>query len=200
VAIALPTDGTLVNACANVSIIANAVLLSGSSLVRMDYYADGVLIGSDDTAPYEITFVPGTNSSYSLTAVATDNLGSKGTSPPVIVNVLAVNHAPTFTPGSDVTVNANSGAYSNPWASNIDDGEPCYSQQLAFIVSNGNPGLFSTQPAIDANGVLSFTAMPDFSGPATVTVTLMDDGGTANGGADSSVATSFMIVVNPLAP
>ena len=48
------------------------------------------------------------------------------------------------------------------------------------------PSLFSAGPAIDANGDLTFTPAADTFGTSTFQVRVLDDGGTANGGADAS--------------
>ena len=113
---------------------------------------------------------------------------------------LVRNHAPGFTPGSNVVVDADSGAYSSSWAANIDDGESCFQQQLTFMVGNDNPGLFSVPPSMDAAGNLSFTLAAGMTGSANLTVVLQDNGGTANGGVDSSAPSAFTIVVNPAPP
>jgi VCBS repeat-containing protein len=67
---------------------------------------------------------------------------------------------------------------------------------LTFIVSNDDTALFLVQPAISADGTLSYTSAADASGSAIVTVTLSDDGGTANGGVDTSAPQTFGITVN----
>src|SRR5262249_32049462 len=54
---------------------------------------------------------------------------------------------------------------------------------------------FSVQPAISTSGTLTFTPAPDANGSATVTVTLKDNGGTANGGVDTSAAQTLVITV-----
>ena len=64
------------------------------------------------------------------------------------------------------------------------------SQLLSLVVTNDNAGLFAVAPAIDlGTGVLTYTPAAAATGRATVTVTLSDDGGTANGGVDTTVAT-----------
>ena len=51
---------------------------------------------------------------------------------------------------------------------------------MTFLLSNDNAALFSTPPAISADGTLTFTvAGPDINGVAKVTARLQDDGGTA---------------------
>src|SRR5262249_44832247 len=58
-------------------------------------------------------------------------------------------------------------------------------QSLNFVVSNTNPALFTVQPAVATDGTLTYT-LANVEGSATVTVSLHDNGGTANGGADTS--------------
>src|SRR5262249_11616201 len=112
------------------------------------------------------------------------------------IHVTGVNDAPSFTPGGDVTVNEDSGAYSATWATAISAGPNEGGQTVHFNVANNNHPLFSVQPAISASGVLTFTPAPNAFGTATVTVSLQDDGGIANGGVDTSAAVMFTITVN----
>ena len=66
------------------------------------------------------------------------------------------------------------------------------------VTGDTNPGLFSTAPAIDSNGTLTYTPAADANGTATITVDLMDNGGTANGGVDTSAPQTFVINVTPV--
>ena len=70
-------------------------------------------------------------------------------------------------------------------------------QTVHFNVSNNNPSLFIVQPAVSASGTLTYTPAPNANGVATVTVVAMDDGGTANGGSDTSAAQVFTITITP---
>lgn len=68
------------------------------------------------------------------------------------------------------------------------------------IIDNSNSALFestSGQPAISANGTLTYTPATDTSGSATITVIARDSGGTANGGEDTSAPRTFVITVGP---
>ena len=116
------------------------------------------------------------------------------------ITVNYVNDAPSFTAGPSQTVNENTGPFTvNNWASAISPGAGANeaTQALTFNVSSDNPGLFSQQPAVDAfTGALSYSLAPNASGAANVTVQLHDNGGTANGGVDTSAAQSFTITVN----
>src|SRR5205823_2364838 len=52
-----------------------------------------------------------------------------------------------------------------------------------------------TQPTVSAAGTLSYTPAANANGSATVTVQIHDDGGTANGGVDTSATQTFTITV-----
>ena len=114
-----------------------------------------------------------------------------------LLTVNPVNDAPSFTKGPDQTVNENDGAQTvNNWANNISAGPANEAAQaLTFTVAdNSNPSLFAVAPAISLSGTLTYTPAAGVSGIATITVSLMDNGGTANGGVDTS-AQSFNIIV-----
>ena len=100
----------------------------------------------------------------------------------------------------DFSVYENSGSSSTAnYATNILAGPANESAQtVAFQVSNNNNALFSSQPAIAANGTLTFTPAADAHGAATVTVVAQDNGGTANGGVDTSTVKTFTITVLPV--
>jgi hypothetical protein len=150
-----------------------------------------------------LTFTTAANAfgSASVTVTLSDDGGTANggadTSAPqtFTITVNAVNDAPSFTAGGNVTVNEDSGAYSATWATGISAGPGESGQTVAFQVSNDNNALFSAQPAISPAGVLTFTTAANAFGSATVTVTLSDDGGTANGGVDTSAAVTFTITV-----
>ncbi|MBI2925210.1 MAG: hypothetical protein HYY24_05845, partial [Verrucomicrobia bacterium] len=116
------------------------------------------------------------------------------------ITVAAVNDAPTFTKGADQTVNEDAGGQTVVgWATAISTGAANESgQALSFQVSNDNTALFSAQPAIASNGTLTYAPAANANGSTTVTVSLKDDGGTANGGQDQSAEQTFTIKVNPV--
>jgi hypothetical protein len=113
------------------------------------------------------------------------------------IGVGAVNDAPGFTLGADQTALVDSGAHTvSGFASNISAGPSDESgQALNFILSNDNNALFSVQPTIDVSGNLVYTVADHASGSATVSVSLHDNGGTANGGVDTSATRTFKIGV-----
>ncbi|HVX62870.1 MAG TPA: Ig-like domain-containing protein, partial [Pirellulales bacterium] len=117
------------------------------------------------------------------------------------IHINLVNHAPTFTAGPNQTLDEDAPAQTIPnWATNINPGPGSVeaTQQLNFIVTTDNPGLFTIPPAINSSGTLTYTLAPNMSGVANVSVTLHDNGGTAFGGADTSAAQTFKVNVRPV--
>jgi len=116
------------------------------------------------------------------------------------VTVTPVNDAPSFTLAGDVTSDEDAGAQSVPnQVSAISPGPPNEAgQTVSFVVTNDNNALFSAQPAIDSSGTLTYTSAANANGSAMVSVYAVDDGGTANGGVDTSATQTFMITVNPV--
>ncbi len=117
------------------------------------------------------------------------------------ISLTFVNDAPSFVAGADQIVEEDSGPVTVPgWASAIDPGSATEGgQTLTFLTSNDNNSLFAVQPSVDdATGDLSFTPAANAFGAATVTVRLQDNGGTANGGQDTSTAQTFLITISPI--
>ena len=112
----------------------------------------------------------------------------------------AVNDAPSFTVGGNQTVLEDSGANTvNGFATAISRGAANEAgQTVSFLMSNDNNALFTVQPAIDGSGNLTYTLAGNANGSATVTVQIHDNGGTANGGVDTSAAQQFTITAGPV--
>ncbi|MCA9228691.1 MAG: tandem-95 repeat protein, partial [Planctomycetales bacterium] len=116
----------------------------------------------------------------------------------ITVTVNPINDAPSFTKGSDQTVNEDAGAQTVPgWASNIAAGpltatDELQNQQVGFQISTSDDALFSMLPAVDGNGQLTYTTALNANGAAIVTVQAVD----SEGGA--SPPQTFTITVRPL--
>jgi uncharacterized repeat protein (TIGR01451 family) len=160
-------------------------------------------IGSNGTLSY--TSAADANGSATITIVLKDDggitNGGQDTSAPqtFTITVNPVNDVPSFTKGPDQTVAVNAGAQTVAnWATNVSAGPSNESgQSLAFqVTGNTNSALFSAQPAISSTGTLTYTPATNVSGSATITINLKDNGGTANGGVDTSPSQTFIISVN----
>ncbi|WP_164905522.1 hypothetical protein, partial [Flavobacterium sufflavum] len=82
--------------------------------------------------------------------------------------VTSVNDVPVFTKGDDQAKLEDAGAISVPgWATGISAGPVDEVEQtLTFTVANNNNSLFSVQPAITANGELTYTLAANANGSA----------------------------------
>ncbi len=160
--------------------------------------SNGTLSG---TAP-NLTYTPDANFNGSDSFTFKVNDGSLDSNvATVTITVAAVNDAPTFTKGADPIVLEDAGAQSiTGFVSNISPGPADESSQMvSFSVSNNtNSGLFSAQPTIDATGKLTFTAAANANGSATVSFAAQDNGGTTNGGVNTSVTQTFVINITPV--
>jgi subtilisin-like proprotein convertase family protein len=159
--------------------------------------------GSAAIVGSQVVYTPSAdyNGSDGFTYVASD--GTLTDTAFVTVTITPVNDAPQFTKGADQTVAEDSGPRTVPgWASGVRPGPLTAAdevgQALTFALTNDNNALFSIQPAVNAAGTLAFTPAANAYGSATVTVTLSDDGGTANGGVDTSAPQVFAITVTPV--
>ena len=71
-----PANGAVFTAPANISLKASASDSDGS-IAKVEFFANGTLVGTDTSSPYSLTWgsVPAGN--YSITAKATDNNGAQ---------------------------------------------------------------------------------------------------------------------------
>jgi hypothetical protein len=98
------------------------------------------------------------------------------------------------------------GANDNHWIDDLDikafpfDRSSAESAQTVhFEVSNGNPALFSQQPAISPDGTLTYAVAPNActpGNPVTVTVVARDDGGVLCNGDDAADPKTFTISIS----
>ncbi|MEL7207866.1 MAG: Ig-like domain-containing protein, partial [Actinomycetota bacterium] len=117
------------------------------------------------------------------------------------LTVRPVNDAPEFVGGGDVTADEDEGTVVQPgWASGFSAGPADESgQSWIFTVDVGTPALFAEQPTVAPDGTLQFRSKPDMNGASSITVRMVDDGGTANGGVDTSPGQVSTITVDPVA-
>jgi hypothetical protein len=149
-----------------------------------------------------LSFAPNTSGTANLVVEATDSVGKTVTTT-LAVTVGFVNQAPTFTVGTNISVPENAGAQSfATWATNISPGagNPGTESVNFIIVSNSSTTLFSVQPIVSSTGTLSFTPATGVNGSATISLELHNNGGTANGGHDTSAPQTFTISIGSGGP
>jgi hypothetical protein len=149
--------------------------------------------------PPETTPAPTPPSAPPTTTTTPTPTPSPSPPPPTTTTTPAphVNVAPSFIAGASQVALEDSGAHAvTGWATGVSAGPASEgSQSLLFTVTTDNPSLFSTAPAVAPNGTLTYASASDANGTAHVTVYAVDDGGTSNGGHDTSSTQSFSINV-----
>ena len=167
------------------TLIGSAPLAQYQAALRTVTYSNAAAAPTA-TPARAITFVVSDGSNTSAVATAT-------------VTLTSVNDQPNFTASNPPAVNEDAGLQTvNGWAT-FDPGAPDESGQtvLAYLVSNvSNAALFTTPPTVDTSGNLSYTPAPNAFGTSTFEVRVQDNGGTANGGVDTSAPQTFTITVN----
>jgi VCBS repeat-containing protein len=150
------------------------------------------------TGDLTYTLAPNAFGTANVTVTLRDNGTGENTSEAqtFTITVTPVNDAPIFTRGSNITVNEDTPAQTINWATGITAGPGETGQVLTFLLENDNENLFAVAPTLSDTGVLQFTPAPDATGSAVITVRLQDDGGTENGGVDTSAPQSFTISVS----
>ena len=152
-----------------------------------------------------ISYTPVANQSGSaqITVTVTDNGGTAGGgvnsfSRNFTVNVTAVNDPPTLNAISNPPAIASGAGLQTINLSGISAG-PGETQTLTVTASSNNTSLIPN-PAVNytspnSSGSISYTPVAGQQGSATITVTVTDNGGTANGG-QNSVSRQFVQTVN----
>jgi RHS repeat-associated protein len=109
VSLTAPAAGNLYLAPSTFAVRANASA-SGVGVNRVEFYANGVLIQTDTTSPYQFDWTNVAAGTYAITAKAIDNNGAETTSAARTVTVAATNTPPTVT----LSAPADNARYLNP--------------------------------------------------------------------------------------
>jgi photosystem II stability/assembly factor-like uncharacterized protein len=121
----------------------------------------------------------------------------------VTISVTPVNQPPTFVAGPNQSLTLGAGAQAiSGWATQVAPGPANESNQKVHfnVLSDSDPGLFRVPPQLDPAGTLTYTPAAGETGTAILTLDLQDDGGTANGGHDTSAPQNVTITVSPVPP
>lgn len=116
-----PSSGAQYAAPADITINANA-LDSDSTISKMEFFAEGILIGTDTTAPYSATWTNVPEGDYNVVAKVTDSEGATGLSQFVLVRVFGnvptvsitePNDGETFAAPATITLTAEANTSSS---------------------------------------------------------------------------------------
>jgi hypothetical protein len=106
VSITSPSNNAVYTALSTITVSATAADSDGS-VSQVQFFNGSTLLGTSTTSPYNITWDNVSVGTYTITAIATDNLGAKTTSSPISLTVKA-NQPPTvyFTsPSNNLSIN-----------------------------------------------------------------------------------------------
>ncbi|HAP65304.1 MAG TPA: hypothetical protein DCR93_39460, partial [Cytophagales bacterium] len=119
VSLTAPANNAQVDEGASVTVSASASDSDGT-VASVEFFVDGVSIGTDASAPYSVSYTASTAGSYSITAQATDDDGATGSSAArtLVVNNPDVDNPPSvsitapaggaqFDAGASVAITAN---------------------------------------------------------------------------------------------
>jgi len=170
-------------------------------------------LNNDGTGRGKVSFTPNLNEfgSINITVNITDNsapAGLRTVSRTFPLLVRPVNDAPAFNVGANITVTEAAVVSTTPgFISGVVLGPTNETTGMSvqaisqYIVTAASPDQFKVQPAISLAGVLTFTPANNTSiaSPITISVQLMDNGGTTDGGSDTSTVRTFTITLTPVA-
>jgi hypothetical protein len=150
-------------------------------------------------------YTPATNVSgeTTITITAQDSGGTAegvDTTEPLTIplSIYPVNDAPIFTAINPPSVNKGAPLQSITGWTTVSPGAPDESGQTVTFETGeiSNPSIFSVMPYVQDNGTLLYQPSATAFGTSTVKVRAHDDGGTDNGGSDTSDWQTFTITVN----
>jgi RHS repeat-associated protein len=109
VSLTSPANNALFALPATIALKASATATAPNTIARVDFFANGTLVGSDTTRAFTFSWVNPAAGSYTLTAVATDSQGVQTTSSARTITV-AANQPPT----ANLTAPANNSSFALP--------------------------------------------------------------------------------------
>ena len=171
VSLTSPTAGFNAYAPATVTLSANAADSDGT-VAKVGFYQGTTLIGTATAAPYTYTWAGVAAGAYTITAVATDNLGAATTSSPVTITVNAVQVA-FITPAAGAALTGTSiqvsGTYQGPPNSGI-------TVNGAVATLNANNNFYAIVPLIAGSNTITATITTPTGTTATQAETVTSDG------------------------
>jgi len=173
VSLSAPADLTQVDINETVTLIADALDPSGrefrseGEIVSVAFLANGALIGSVDSAPYQLSWMVTDEQVYSVVAVVTDADGNTANSEPI--EIVVGNQPPQVTLSSHHDYDNLSLDQSTTISSTVVDFDGTV-QEVAFFANGDLLGRDSSAP-------YQVDWIPDVSGEFVLTARALDDSG-----------------------
>ena len=197
VALSAPANNASFTANPTITVNATTTPSSGQSITQVQFYASlgtatPVLIGTDTTSPYSISWPNVRGGSYSLTAKATDNLGGTRTSAARSITVAA---APNVPPTVSITAPANNATFTAPATvsitANAADSDGSITQ-VQFYGGDLNSNPSATLLTTDTTAPYSFDLINVAAGSYTITAKATDNSTSNN----STISSPIQFTVN----
>jgi hypothetical protein len=159
-----PAEGASYVAPASINFTANAADSDGT-VQRVDFYANGSLVGSTSTSPYQFTWTSVPGGSYTLTAIAVDNLNASTTSAAVHVTVSVPTGGTNVAAAITGATASASSTYSSGFAAagTINGDRKGQSWGNGGGWTDGTPGSFPDWLEVDFNGAQTIQEVDVFS-------------------------------------
>jgi hypothetical protein len=193
-----PTNGATFGAPASIPITATATDVDGS-IARVDFYNGTTLIGNASTptsgSTYSMTWNGVAAGTYTLTAVAFDDLGAQRMASPVTVTVNQANTSPAVSITSPTT-NSTIGAGSNITITASADDPDGNVTQVEFLYGSTSIGI-DTTPSNGNSYSVNWNNLP--TGVHSVTARATDNNGGVTTSAPITVRGVGQIAFSPTA-
>ena len=117
----------------------------------------------------------------------------------VTMTVLSVNDRPSFQV-DDLEIDEDAGLVEiDDWATAVSVGPVNESTQgHSYLITVSDPDLLATPPSMTATNDLTLETKADANGVMTLSVTMVDDGGTANNGGTRSLTRTARLTIRPV--
>lgn len=138
---------------------------------------------------------------YFIRAFATNSAGTAYGSQLSFISVPFVNHAPTINLINNPSAILEDAGFQTVFFSGIGDGDSAVVQNISITAVSSNVNIIPNPTVIytpnNPTGSLTYTPVNNAYGSATITLSVMDNGGTANGGTNYTTI-NFIVVVLPV--
>jgi hypothetical protein len=184
ISLSSPANGATYSAPASLTLSATASDADGT-ITKVDFYAGTTLLGTATASPYQFTWGSVAAGSYSLSAVATDNLGVVATSSAVNITVNPPNNLPTVTlnsPSDGTTFAAGSNI---PLSATASDSDGTISK-VEFFAGSTLLGAVTT-PTAGSTYSFSWNSAPSGAYALTAKATDNASGATTSGAVNVNV-------------
>ncbi len=174
VSLSSPSSGFVLRTGASTGLVATASDPDGT-VARVQFLANGNVVGAATAAPYTTTWTPSAAGTYSLVAQATDNTGNVTSSSAVSVTVLA-NQVPTVSLTSPINGGVVRAGSATTLSANASDADGAIAS-VQFFANGVSLGAAITTPS--TNGGYRTQWTPNVEGIYTLTATATDNSGAA---------------------